>query len=191
MNTKTQALTVHAPSDESRGSVVALRDRVGPLGRVIAGIAISSAASRALRDVEADRIAAEAKIARTAIALATTKICSTLVARSMPAIGSLTASLNCATSAVDASLTSSCAADVAGHLANRFENRRALMELQGAGHLDTDETRVIVQQMEEDLVTDIDRARARMVLAKDAVSQLHGYALSGIKSAERDIEKLA
>lgn len=174
-----------------RGSVVALRDRIGPIGRVVSGIAISGTASRAFRSVERESIEADAKIAKTAIAIAQTKACATLVARAMPIIGGLTVHLNSATAAVDAELTSGCVADLVGHLANRSDGLETLKDLQAKGVLDHAEAEDLVQQVEEALADNIDRVRARMALSKDAVDHLYGYGLSGIRHAEGDIGRLS
>jgi hypothetical protein len=176
--------------EHGAGSVAALRNRIGPVQRFITGMAVSDEAGRGLRRIEAERVAAEVKIAETAIALNTTKICAALVARSMPAIGSLTTTLNTNTSAVDASLTSACAGDVASHILNRHHNRAAIREFEQAGQLTGEEAHVLTEQLESDLATDVERSRRRMADAKVAVEHLHDKALSGIESARAAIETL-
>lgn len=171
-------------------SIVSLREKVGPIQRLLTGIAVSDHAGRGLRRIETARVDAEVKIAETAIGLETTKICSALTARAMPTIGSIATLLNTATAAVDASLSSATAADVVGHIRTRARNRDEIHDLQRGGQLTPDEAQILDDHLNHDMATDINRSRERMHEAKSTVSHLHSRALSGIESAKSAVKSL-
>ena len=178
-------------NDVASGSLVALRDRIGPVRKVLTGIAVSGEASRALRSLEIERIGAERQIARTAIAVGTAKVCSALVARSMPQIGALTVKLNAATSAVDATLTSGCAAEVVSHILSRSQNLKEVAGLRANGHIEETEEKALVDMLESDLADDVERARVRKAAAKEGVTKLHAHALGGIAEVEKRLQPFA
>ncbi len=175
----------------SGASVVNLRDKAGPLQRMVTGLAVSGKAGKALRELEAARVEAEVSIGKTAIALAATKIRTALVARSMPQIGALASALNSATSAVDMALTNGAAASVAAHLQNRADNRTVLASLEANGKLTTEEGQVLHGFLEEDLGEDVRRSRDRMADAKLAVKALHSHALGNIQAARVNADPTA
>lgn len=179
---------LNLPAESGGGSIVALYEQAGPLQRLVTGIASSAGAGRALRQVNSARIAAEASISQTAVAIAATRMRTALVARAMPSIGSLATSLNCATTAVDQSLTNACAANVLSHLVNRQHNRAHVSGLEQSGVVDSDEAAELLSFIDADAAGDARRARDRMGQAKEAVGQLHDCALANIESARTALQ---
>lgn len=165
-----------------------LRAKAGLLRRLSAHAAVSAAAGQELSRVEVARVHVEGAIALTGLRLAEAKIKTALVATAMPQVGALAVALNSQTTSVDQTLTNSAAAEVVTHLTNRSANVDLAQELRQGGKISDEESATLEAFATNDAALDIERSRARMADAKQAVQCLHDYALASIAKAKMSVE---
>lgn len=164
-----------------------LREKTGFVSRIKANIATSKAAGKAIKEIEVEKVQAEARIAFTAIKLGEAAIRAALVGSAMPKIGALATRVNAATTAVDQALTNGAAAEVYTHINNRTSNVNLANELHTSGKINKEEKEVITSFAQADAAEDIERSRQRMADAKEAVATLHGFTVKGIADSKNNI----
>jgi len=172
------------------GGLKSLRERSGPLKQLLVRRATSKAAGNALTRLELMKIEGEEDIARTGISLAVATIKTAMIANAMPAIGALTTRLNAATTAVDQALTNGGLGEISTHMNNRDANTKLFQELKAEGKIVVEEEAILAGFAEEDAAKDIERTRVRTAEAKEAVEMLHSFALSGVVSSKKYINKI-
>lgn len=161
-----------------------LKEKTGPIKTIDVFLARSKNAGNAIITIEKEKIKSETNIALTALKLGEASIRSAMVAESMPRIGALAVAVNGRTAAVDEALTNGCAAENFTHLSNRDSNIKSVKSLQAAGKITAEETDIIISFVTQDAAEDIQASRVRMAQAKEAVSTLHQFALTGIAKAK-------
>lgn len=172
----------------SKGEERMLRNKTGWLKKFDVAAAISEAAGEATKAIQTNMIQSQVNIALTAQNLAEAAICTAMVAKSMPKIGSLAVSVNTATTAVDEALASSAAAETVSHYQNRAQTVALAKDLLEDGGITADEATVIIRNAVDDANMGIARSRERMFGALDAVAILHNFALKGIIDAQEIIK---
>lgn len=169
---------------EAETSINDLKEKTGPLKKIDVMLARSKNAGNAIITIEREKIKSETNIALTSLKLGEATIRSALVANAMPQIGAITTQVNMRTTAVDQQLTNGCAAQTYTHVSNRDANVKTVKSLQSDGKINAEEAEAIISFLMNDAAEDIRASRKRMLQAKEAVSALHEFALTGIAKAK-------
>lgn len=164
-----------------------MRDDIGCVRRLVVDQRLKKIKARNVEIVERARTEEEARIAITAIKLGGASLRAALIAQTTPQLGALTTKANAATAAVDQALTNAHAGEVYTHLYNRAENFQLADDLAAANKITQDEANTIKEFAANNAALDVMRSAKRTEMAKDALDELHSYAMEGITKAREYI----
>lgn len=185
LNTKTN-LPQPVLKIEDRADLANLESRAGVLGRFGAGMKTKSAAADALADIRVAQVRAQRDVALAAITTAKASLQAAIVAEAQPALGTLIARLNSATSCVRATLTTGAAIETQAHFANRAENLAMFRTLLAEGKMTAEEAEAITAQIDADTYADIAATKDREGKAKATIECIYSHGLARIERAKGD-----
>lgn len=163
--------------------VAVLSSKTNGLTKAFVKLAESREAGGALRELQRQEIAAAARVATTAIAIAETQTHKALLAAAMPSVGALATTLVVATQQVESVLTNTAQAGAQAIVANRSATRESLYSCFDGGHLSVEERDALLAQADADHAGDLARLRSRIESTRGVIDGLWRHASQHLASA--------